>query len=147
MPYNLYHLLNSINGLIEVPSLYPYFCNLTTEEEFIQVMLQFLNKCKSDTKEGTWMWGIETPINASSSFSDWLNRWNDLSRYQTSDDDNNKYQSLIYKNKYDYILDIRETYTNNIIISYTLTQQEAVEVLRLMLLTQVYDQDYIFIES
>lgn len=149
MSFNHNKLLNSIHGYIEVPSLYPYFCNSRDKHEHSEIMLHFLDSCKS-RDFGMWMWGINIPVNVTSKTSvinEWVTVWNGLARYQTVNSNYNEFQSLINCDTHgNYILKISYVENDEVYISYQLNREQAKEVLYIMSTAIPYNQDFVFIE-
>lgn len=142
-------LLNSIHGIINVPSLYPYFCSLIDHNEYVEVMLRFLDHCKT-TDFGPWIWGIEISVQDTSEdpiISAWIREWNYVVGDQKVNELINEVQTLVSANgNGSYILRIHNSIEDVDVVTYRLNKIQVREVLSIMLDASPYNQDYIFVE-
>lgn len=149
MHCNYIDLLDSIYGVIDVQSLYPYFCCLENKHQYVDVMLQFLNFAKSVNFD-VYMWGIDIPVHAYTDdpkINEWIDKWNRLADEQTVGDIDNTYQTLIIPTRDgQYALTISEiSNPENVKHVYIIDPNQAREVLYIMLSAFPFNQDGIYI--
>lgn len=147
MPFNFNKLLEAIHGTIQVPSFYPYFCNLRTDKECVIVMKRFLDTCENWIRGEPWMWFVEMPIAEETNdplINEWIHTWNEISKDQISRGEND-FQTVIYRNNDAYIIKI---ITSNweILDQYDISSEQCLTCLELMLHSDPFNNSYVFID-